>query len=202
MSDPNEHVSEFAKAVAARFAERKATPYDVDGFFGLGSKPIPRIGILTPTKRQEVAAIDQAHALAKELCGQEEARSDADVLNDAKAACIVFAACRDIKDQRYPAFPGPRWVYDHVTGDQLGAVMNLVNGQRVKDSPSPLEVSDDQVEAYAVVCSTHVGTGLPSVQLSGCPREYLEYLVVALSEKLMTERARLVDAVKGLKAET
>jgi hypothetical protein len=193
----DEHVSDFAKAVAERFAARKATLFNVDGYFGLGGKPIPQIGILTPSKRAEVAAIDQAHALAKTMCAQPEARSDADVLSDLKMTCVLFAACRDAKDQRYPAFPGPEWMHKNLTGDQLSAIANLVNQVRVKDSPAPLEITDEQVEAWATVCSSHVGSGLPSAQLAGCPREYLEYLVVALSEKLATDRARLADAAKG-----
>lgn len=192
-----EYKSAFASAIEARFATRRVYEYDVDGFFGLGAKPIPRVGVRVPTKREEVAAIDQAYTIVKAMCSQPEARENVAVFEDLKVCCIAFQACRDINDPKYPAFPGPEWMFKHLTGDQLGALVALVNTVKRRESPTPVEVGDETIEALATALSASAGTAAADVILAGITnREDLDYFMVAVCDKLMTARADLADYVK------
>lgn len=188
--------SDFAKAIETRFANRRCHDFDIDGFFGLGNAPIPKVAIRVPTKREEIAAIDQAHAMIKSLCGQPEARTDADVIQDMKAACVAFWACRNVSNHKYHAFPGPQWMFEHLTGDQIGALVNLMNQVRVLESPTPIEYGDETIEAWAVVLANNAGSDLPTVQMAGLPREHLTYLLTCFAEKLATARTLLADVAK------
>lgn len=189
----DEHKSALALALEAR--ERKVHPFDVTGFFGLGGKPMPQLAIRVPTKGEQDAAVVEAHRHAAAISGPvEAAKSDGDLLDDAKIVEVLFRMCRDANDPKCPAFPGPRWMRERLTTDQLGALMNLANEVRRAEAPGPQTIDDDLLEAFVSTAAFAAGSALPEAALAGCSREWLSQAFVLLSCKLQEARRELADA--------
>lgn len=196
--------SAFQEAIEARFADRKEHAFDVDGYFGLGLKPVPTVGIRALTKMDEIHAIDEAYKLAKKLCNEQEAREHPAVFEDIKLTCMVFRAARAVgtsSKYSYPAFGGPEWMLRNMTGDQIGAMTHLANTVKRRESPTPVDITDENVEALATALSASAGKSTADVILAGIvDRDDLNYFIVAISDKLMTARADLVAYVKEQEA--
>ena len=78
MGDVEETKSEIALAIEQR--ERKFYEFEVEGFFGLGERSIPKLAIRALTKHEENLALVAAHDWAKKYSkGDEDARSDDDL---------------------------------------------------------------------------------------------------------------------------
>lgn len=192
--------SELAKALRAR--ERKVYQFDVRGFFHLGDRPIPRLGVRRPTKAEQDEALVGAHEYAAEKAGRVEgAKSDAEILQDAKAAFIACTFCRELVQKdgewvptKYPAFPGPRWMCENLPPEEIAVLLNLGNEVRAKEAPAPLDIDDEAVERWIAVCQEAAGTPVPEAVLAGCPREYVTHLFVLASLKLKAAREEQAPA--------
>lgn len=200
MSQDETPKSPFAAAIEARFAKRQEHEFDVDGYFGLGDKPIPKVAMRVPTAMEQVWAIDEAHRLLKVIAREPETRSDPDVLSDLKLCCLAFWAARAVgstSKHSYPAFPSAEWMVKHMTNDQIGAIVQLGATVKRRESPTPVERNDDAVEALATALSVSAGTAQADVILAGIvDREALNDFLIAISDKLMTARADLAAYVK------
>mgnify|MGYP004336917647 CR=1 FL=1 len=164
--------------------------FDVADFFGLGDKPIRRIGVRVNTKQEQDDAILAAYKRidAETKNGAELARDDADITTDAKTIEVLFRACRDADDPKYPAFPGPAWMREHLTTDQIAIILNLYNEVVRYESPIRYELDDDKVEAIAKMASENAATDVADHVLAVYDREFLIQVVILLSVKLSLAR--------------
>ena len=178
----SEHISELAKAIGER--TRAIHEFDVAGFFGLGGKPIPKVAIWVNVKSEQDRSIVAAHKYVAEASGDSDgAKRDLDLLSDSKAIEVLFRACRDVADPKYPAFPGPQWMRDHLTTHQVSVLLNLYNEVARRES-NPPEVTSDIVEAYANLAASAAGVvDMPESVLAGLNREELAQLFVLLAMK-------------------
>lgn len=183
------HRSKLAEAIEAR--ERKTHPFDVADFFGLGDKPLLRLGIRVNTKSEQDAAIVAAYKRIENETknGAELARDDSDLTTDAKTIEVLFRACRDPEDPKYPAFPGPMWMRDNLTTDQLAIILNLYNEVVRYDSPIDFGLDDDRIEAIAAMASKNADTLVADQILASYDREFLIQVVILLSVKLQLARS-------------
>jgi hypothetical protein len=190
-------LSPFAEAIKARADERVVEVFDVSEFFGPGGRTIPRIGFRVPTKWEQDCALAEAHKYVASLAGTvDEIKNDRDILQDAKAAHIAYACCREVRETEpgsavyvptgNPAFPGPRWMCENVEPERIAVLLNYANEVRARSAPSPVTIDDGTVEAYVSLCST---ADEPEYGLVGCSREYLVQLLILASHKLARERA-------------
>lgn len=188
MTAPPEHKSAFAKALEER--ARKAHEFEVADYFGLAGKPIPKLAIWVNTKSEQDKAIVAAHKYVAIVAGESEAaKRDGDLLADAKLVEILFRACRDASDTRYPAFPGPQWMRDQLTTQQIASLVNLYNEVAKRDGTGLKELSAAMVEAYASMAADNAGSDMPDVVLAALSREELTQLFVLLSVQWKAQRA-------------
>lgn len=202
MTDPV--LSPLAAAIAAR--PRPVHAFPVSGFFHLGGSAIHAIGLRVAVKAEDDAAIVEAHKYAHDATrGAGEAgasaRTDADLLTDAKTIEALFRVCRAVtldpqapedmslaKPTIYPAFPAPAWMRANLTTDQVAVLLNLYLETKRREAPAPPELSDEQIEALATMCGQHAGDSIPEAVLAGYPREFLTHAVVLLAVKLSEAR--------------
>jgi hypothetical protein len=185
-----QYKSALAKAIEQR--ERKLHVFEVNNFFGLGDKPILRIAIRVPTKAEEDKAVVQAHAYVntKATGDSESARTDHDLLNDAKVAAVLHSACFVPPEEGsasrvlYQAFPGGQWMRDNLTADQLGVLFHHLLEVKRADSPLATAIDYDTTEALARACWMAADSDIPEAMLSKCDRDYLTQSFVLLSVKL------------------
>ena len=189
---PHDHKSALALAIEER--GRKYHAHEVQGFFGLGGDEIHKIDFRTPVKSDDDKSVIAAHAYAasKAKGDGEAAARDLDVLGDAKATEVLFRSCFEHLPEgaptgtvRYPAFSGgPQWMRDHLTGDQIAVLFNLL--QEVKQSESALrtKISGEDVEKLARVCWRSRDTDIPEAILADCDREFLTQAFVLLAIRL------------------
>jgi hypothetical protein len=200
-----EYVSPIALAIAAR--KREVHQFDISGFFHLNGDAIPKLGIWTPIKGEQDAAILRAHADIANLTKEAEtARSDEDIIKDRKIVHIIHKACLDPRPQKkpdgsgevfyYPAFPSPKWMIDNLTTEQIGTLLNLVNGVRAKESPEPEALDDLTVERFHQAAVGPASYEITGEFLAGCGREFVcqLYLVEALRLK---EARREIEELKA-----
>lgn len=192
-----EYVSPISAAIAAR--KRTVHPFDISGFFHLNGDAIPKIGIRVPNKAEQDAAILRAEAdIANLTKAVESARADEDIVRDRKVIHIIQKACLDPNPQKdpddpkkvfyYPAFPSPQWIADHMTTEQIGTLLNLVNGVRAKESPEPEALDDATVESFHQAAVGPASYEITGEFLAGCGREFVCQLY--LVEALRLEEAR------------
>lgn len=201
----------FAAAIKARADARPVEAFDVSGFFGPGDKVFPHIGIRIPTKYEQDCALAEAHKYVAALAGSsDEIKGDRDIVQDTKAAFIAYEFCREVvadperagewKPTGNPLFPGPKWLCENVEPERISVLINYANEVRAKLAPSPVEIDDSTIEAYA---SMLVTTPEPEFSMVGCSREYTVQLSILLAEKLHRERkevAALQERIATLEA--
>jgi hypothetical protein len=200
-----EEKSEIALAIEQR--ERKLHEFDVEGFFGLGGKKIPKLAIRVLTKFEENQAIVAAHANSKEWArGDNDARADADLLDDLKLkealrrACFV-AGVATKGGHPIQAFPGGRWMEQNLTTEQLAVLHNLLLEARKSESPMLWEIKMQDVLSLAEGCAKTCGSDMPEAMLSVCSREYLTTAFTLLASEWWKLRKVVDDVVHGAGAE-
>ena len=177
MAEQNhEEKTELALAIEQR--KRKLYAFDVEGFFGLGERAIPKLRIRTLMKNEENAAIVAAHARAKGLSRDDsDTRSDADLLDDLKLKEALQRACfieRDTKGgQPVQAFPGGDWMEKNFSTDQLAVLWNLLQEVKKAESPMLYKVEKEQVMSFAEACAKTADSQIPEQILAGANRTYL-----------------------------
>ncbi len=151
-------------------------------------------------KTEDENAIVEAHkhVIAK-AAGVEAAKSDDDLLRDAKVIEILYRVCRDAEDPKQTAFPGPQWMRDNITTDQLAVLFNLATEVRRLEGPTPRDMSDEELEAIILLVVHAEDSVLRERFYAGCSRESATQACVLLALKLDESRKAL--AVMSAKVE-
>jgi hypothetical protein len=189
----------FSAAIQRRADARPVECFDLAefGFFLPLEKNPPRVGIRVPTKYEQDCARAEATKYVEALAqGTETLKGSEDLTRDALAGFIAYETCREMRETAEgsgvweptgsPAFMGPKWLCQRVEPERIAVLINLLNEVRAKHAPSPTEIDDSTVEAYASLCAT---ADEPEYRMAGLSREYLCQLAVLLSVKLARERA-------------
>jgi hypothetical protein len=181
-----DRVSEFAAGLKERSDSREVVEFDVNGFFGPGKKPLPKVGIRVPTKAEQDRAWIQSKAYVESLCKDvESAKNDEELLQDARAAFIVNEVCRDVNDPKYPAFPSGKYLCENASTDQIAMLLNLHTEVRANSNGNKLVLSDSDVFVMAADCVVAAKEGdVPEASLAMYSREFLARAFVILSKKL------------------
>lgn len=189
----NERKGALARAVEAR--GRNYYPVEINGFLGLGDKPIQMVEVRVPVKNDEDKSVVAAHSYVKERTSDDpDARTDADILTDAKLLEVLFrsifepvaertAQNSDAPPVHYPAFPGTQWMREHLTSEQAAVLYNVVSGFRCKESPLEQDLDSERVRALALGCVETAKSDLPDVLLARCNREFLVAAFIMLAEQ-------------------
>lgn len=196
---PAPAMNAFSAAIERRAAERPYEVFDLAefGFFLPVEKSPPRVAIRVPTKWEQDCARVNATRYVEELAqGTETLKGNDDLLRDALAGFIAYETCREVREEPEgsgtwvltgnPAFMAPKWLCQKLEPERIAVLINLLNEVRAKHAPSPVEIDDSTVEAYASLCST---AAEPEYGMVGCSREYVVQLAILLSMKLARERA-------------
>lgn len=188
---------ESALAKAIRAMTRNCTIYPVSGFFGLGNKPIHKIAIRVNVKSEEDTALVQAHRYVADLAaGVESAKQDGDLVTDAKTRHALVVACREVvttvaedgtetdEIRNWPAFPGPAFLADHCTTDQIATLLNLYNQTRAEQSGWFDSFDDETVASLLNIAADSADNPLCRVMLAQMPREQIQKLLVVAAHQL------------------
>lgn len=194
-----------ALVLAIESRPRKAYAFDVSGFFGLADRPIYRIAIRVNTKLEQDNAIAAAYQVVNKTAEHagDQAKSDSDLLLDAKAIHVLFHACRRCEEgdeeqgYKYNAFPGPQWMREHMTTDQLAVLLNLYNEVRRSEGPTRWEVTLEQVDALAILCAETADNDIPEAVLASCSREWMTQAFVLLSLRMKELRDGMDSGLVG-----
>lgn len=189
--------SELALAIEQR--ERKLHEFEVQGFFGLGDKPIHKIGMRVAFKDDEDRALIAAHTWMKQKAGElDEALRDNDLIGDTKLVEILNRVCFSVEEKTkagvpYPAFPSPQWMKSNLTTDQLAVLINLYHEVRKVEGPMLWDIGLDKVREIAEACYAHRAGPIPEQLLAPCSREWLTSAFVLLSIDLAVANRRLEE---------
>lgn len=168
-------------ALAIEQNKPKGYPFDVQGIFGLGHRPVHKVTVHAPRKAEDENALKDAHNRVESFsAGVSSLANDEDLLNDAKAMAIIQRAVKD-SENRLDAFAGVDWMRTEMTGDQIGQMLNLVNEVRRKESGIQHDMTPEKVDAIIQLCVRAAGSDIPERVLSQYQREYLTSLVVLLA---------------------
>jgi hypothetical protein len=188
----SERTSPLAEAIAKR--ERKLFDFDLEGFEGLGNKPIAKIKIRIATKGEQDRALCGAHAYVEALAKSSNveprvATEDRDILLDAKTCFILAEVCRDATDPKYPAFPGPKWMVDHLTTDEIGVLLNCYHEALRQTGTIDFDLSPDRIEALSRRLAATADSDAPNQFLVRFSREQLVEICIRMALLHETQRA-------------
>lgn len=170
---------------------RRVHLHDAHTFIGPGRKVIGKIGVRSPTKREEVEARLEAERTLRQRNGGEMPY-DTSLLTDLAAVSILHKATRDAdKPEAMAAFPSPGWMMDHFTADELGVLLNLVQRAKQEDSPTPLTLDEDSIETMAAMLAAAHDSEAADALVSKCDRAWLESFAIVVCRKLSEARAAL-----------
>jgi len=163
-----ERLSPLAEALAKR--DRKQFDFNLEGVFGLANKPVEAIKIRIATKGEQDRALCGAHAYVDNLAKgahieSRVAAEDRDILSDAKTCHILADVCRDATDPKYPAFPGPKWMIDHLSTDEIGVLLNCYHEALRKSGTVDFDLAPERVASISRL--------LAAASESDAPNEYL-----------------------------
>lgn len=177
-----------ALATAIEQEQRAGATREVNGFFGLANAPIYRIRFVVLRKQEENDALRAAHSYCvQQASGNDAALQDPDFTLDAKHVEILHRACKEDGSNR-PAFPGPQWMRDKLTGDQIGVLLSIYNEVRAKCGPIDYDLSQESIDAIVKACADASETDLPDLVLERFPREVLSSMIVRLACMLRDAR--------------
>jgi hypothetical protein len=184
-----EYKSPLVQAIEAR--PRKTHLFRVNEFLGLPGPEVHHVEIRVATKEEEDRAVDAARSYVKALATNEEARTDPDLLLDAKSCHILHTVCREAGNADLGgAFLGPEWMVKHFTTDHIACLLNLYREVRKAEGPAPKELTDEVLESASALCvaSEEADDVIPQMVLAAWTRETLSEAFVALSVKLDVAR--------------
>lgn len=196
-----EYKSPLVQAIEARV--RKTHLFRVNEFLGLPGPDVHHIEVRVATKEEEDRAVDAARSYVKMLASNEEARTDPDLLLDAKSCHILHTVCREAGNADLGgAFLGPEWMVKHFTTDHIACLLNLYREVRKAEGPSPKELTDDVLETAAALCVAGEQSDevIPQMVLAAWNRETLAEGFVAMAIKLDVAR-READTAQGVAKE-
>lgn len=192
-----EHKSALAQAIEADNANRPCKVFPVSGFFHLGGKPIHKVAIRVNVKAEEDIALVRAHQYVKDLCGNvESAKSDHDILSDAKARHALFEAIREVKTTvdaegneadevtQWPGLVSPDWMAKNLTTDQIGTLLNLYMQTRAEQSGWFDNFDSEMVDSMLSVAADAHDNPIARVMLAQLPREQIQNLFEIAGRRL------------------
>lgn len=196
--------SALAQAIEAANVERPCKIFPIGGIFGLGNTPIRKVAIRVNVKAEEDLALVRAHRYVQGLASDlESVKRDNGLILDAMARHALFEACREIvttqgpngeedKVTKYPAFPGPEWMTENLTTDQIASILHLYNQTRAEQAGWLEDLSAETVEdMLAVAAEAGEKNGVARVGLAQLPREQLQFLFEQCALKLRAARSDL-----------
>lgn len=188
-----EYKSPLVQAIEAR--PRKTHLFRVNEFLGLPGPDVQHVAIRVATKEEENSAVVSAHEYVKEVASNSDAKSDPDLLTDAKTCHILHWVCREA-GMDAPAFLGRDWMVKHFTTDHIACLLNLYNEVRKAEGPAPKELTDETAEAILGACGQAIQDGeqVPTWVLANCNRETLSELVLVAAMKLDVARSEADSA--------
>ena len=192
-----EHKSALAQAIEADNANRPCKVFPVSGFFHLGGKPVHKVAIRVNVKAEEDIALVRAHQYVKDLCGNvESAKSDHDILSDAKARHALFEAVREVKTTvdaegneadevtQWPGLVSPEWMAKNLTTDQIGTLLNLYMQTRAEQSGWFDNFDPEMVDSMLSVAADAQDNPIARVMLAQLPREQIQNLFEIAARRL------------------
>lgn len=185
--------------------ERYEHSFDVAGFFR-ASGDLPALVMHVPTKAEEIRSIMMAYKDAADLSSAaggaaEEAKRDADLVQELKTINVLWHACRDADDPKRPAFEHPLWMRDNLDSDHLGTLLRLLEECRKHRGPLPWDVDEAQVTAVREGCVQAWETEVPERVLAVMDHTYLTSLTVMAMKLWHEERERLLAQIQGADAD-
>ena len=193
--------SKLAEQIRAR--PRKVHVYDVAPFMCMGETRA-RVAIRIPTKKEQDRALVGAHQyMVKRAGATPSVINDPEIMQDAKSAFIVAECCfeADRADgDVMPLWPTGNEVSEDLSTDEIAVLVNLVNEVRAKLGPTPHEITEEQVEAFARVCSVGAGTTKPDEVLTPLPHYFVVQLAILFAVRLAEARQTVDDQAKALDA--
>jgi hypothetical protein len=192
VAESEARMTEVARLIAAR--ERVGYTFEC-GFLGLGKKPIPTLKIRVATKGEQDRAVLAAHKYVDEIAKgvgveTQSASQDRDILTDAKTCFILFEVCRDVADARYPAFPGPRWMIDHLTTDEIAVLLNCYGEVLRITGTLEYDLATDRIEALSQALAAVADSDVPNQLLLRYTREQVGEICVRQAILLDERRQR------------
>lgn len=138
-------LSPLESALANR--QRRMHTFDALALKSDGSNPGP-IAFRVPTKAEEIDARVSAARETAQAMGS--AIDDSDVANDTATMWLLHVATRDARDPMHPAFGrGPRWMAEHLSSDDVSALLNCLYEAREREAPFARVPDDARVDEYA-----------------------------------------------------
>jgi len=182
-----EDLGSIREALKAR--PRVSHDFDIASILGLPGEHLVRIRCATKTE-QDLAVL-AAHQYVEKRAGTlAAAKTDEDLLRDAKHACIVAAVVRrHERDGLMPVWPTGEVLMEEVSPDVIGALVELANMVRQREFPGFAPLSEEQTRALAHQCADAAGSEFPEQSLAVFSHGYLARLVVNLSLALRTAEA-------------
>lgn len=182
-----ERLSPLAEALEKR--ERRLFDFTLKDVFGLGGKPIEAVKIRIATKGEQDRALCGAHAYVEKLAkganiDARVAGEDRDLLLDAKTCHILAEVCRDATDTKYPAFPGPKWMIDHLSTDEIGILLNCYHEALRKTATVDMDLSPERVATLSRLLAMTAESDAPNELLLRFTREQLAELCVRMAVML------------------
>jgi hypothetical protein len=173
-------------------AARKARPhheFPVERYFSLGAE-VAKVAIRVATSREQDMALAAAHDYVVRMAGKSDsAKSDVDLIHDAKASAIVASVVRDpTTPDMMPVWPTVDVVKEDLSSDQLGVLLRLVNEVRARFGPVDSELDDGKVEALAGMAAALAESNLPDDLLTPLPHPTLVQLYILTAVKLRDAR--------------
>ena len=199
-----ERMSTLARMIAER--ERICYDFETNGFLGLAGKPIQKIKVRVATKGEQDRAVLGAHKYVEELAKDARldvkvASEDRDILSDAKTCFVLFEVCRDADDPKYPAFPGPRWMMDHLSTDEIGVLLNCYTEVLRATGTIDFDLSTDRIDALSKALAATADTDAPNAYLVRYSREQVVEICIRQAVMVDELRAELAALKAALAAE-
>lgn len=209
-----DHKSALAAAIEAQ--PRAAHCFRLEGFYKAGGKVVPAVAVLRANISERDDAAWAAHKYVADGSkrageGAAEAKTDTDITIDAKNVELLYRLCREVDpasiaaapdkpeawkplavgsdaNRTWAAFPGPQWMRDHLSSDQLAQLLALVVEVQRREAPDAGAIDDDAVEAVVKLCQDHAADDIPEAILDKFARTKLTHLIVLISVKLAQAR--------------
>lgn len=197
MEPTTEEPTELAKAIAK--VPRRQQTFEVSNIFGLGGKALPKMTIRVATSEEDEQALVARHARMESM--EAGAKNDERLAIAIESREIIQRTCLTANGKRQ-AFGGHDWLKEHLTSDQTGYLMALINTVRDKFSPQSADFTSATVDSIISLCLRASGTDIPERVLLGYRKDYLASLLVYLCVRLWNAERQLdgepnVDVERG-----
>lgn len=145
---------------------RKTVEFDVPDILGQSGQSLGKVKMRIATVYEQDTAIREAHGYAELVAKNNGAAAiDSDLLENAKTAHILHKVCRNAKTDA-PAFSSPKWMLEKMSVYELGILLNSYNEMVRAANPVDWRFDNQDLEAFAELCSKQSGTSIPNMYLA------------------------------------